>query len=252
MKPSIDKIFKIKTLAEFKLMAFAVFDYQYNNNEVYREYIISLKVNTNNIKELDQIPFLPIEFFKTHSVISDVNENDRSALFTSSGDIKSKHYVSDVSIYENSYRKGFEYFYGNIKDYIVLALLPSYLERSGSSLIYMAEDLIKRSKNSLEGFYLNNYNELIIRLNELEQQGQKTLLLGVSYALLDLIEKEKFQLNHTIVMETGGMKGKRSEMVREELHGILCKGFGLKQIHSEYGMTELLSQAYSTGAAIFN
>ena len=125
MKPSIDKIFKIKTLAEFKLMAFAVFDYQYNNNEVYREYIISLKVNTNNIKELDQIPFLPIEFFKTHSVISDVNENDRSALFTSSGDIKSKHYVSDVSIYENSYRKGFEYFYGNIKDYIVLALLPS-------------------------------------------------------------------------------------------------------------------------------
>ena len=160
MKPSIDKIFKIKTLAEFKLMAFAVFDYQYNNNEVYREYIISLKVNTNNIKELDQIPFLPIEFFKTHSVISDVNENDRSALFTSSGDIKSKHYVSDVSIYENSYRKGFEYFYGNIKDYIVLALLPSYLERSGSSLIYMAEDLIKRSKNSLEGFYLNNYNEL--------------------------------------------------------------------------------------------
>ena len=252
MKPSIDKIFKIKTLAEFKLMALAIFDYQYNSNEVYREYIISLKVNTNNIKELDQIPFLPIEFFKTHSVISDVNENDRSALFTSSGDIKSKHYVSDVSIYENSYRKGFEYFYGNIKDYIVLALLPSYLERSGSSLIYMAEDLIKRSKNSLEGFYLNNYNELIIRLNELEQQGQKTLLLGVSYALLDLIEKEKFQLNHTIVMETGGMKGKRSEMVREELHGILCKGFGLKQIHSEYGMTELLSQAYSTGAGIFN
>lgn len=233
-------------------MALAIFDYQFNNNEVYRNYITELKINTNSIAELEQIPFLPIEFFKMHEVISDKgNRNQEPKLFTSSGNIQSKHYVSDVSIYEKSYRKGFELFYGNIEDYCVLAILPSYLERTGSSLIYMADDLIKNSEHPSSGFYLNNYNELILKLKELELQKQKTILLGVTYALLDLIEIQKFQLKHSIIMETGGMKGRRTEMVREELHAVLCNGFGVDVIHSEYGMTELLSQAYSKGNGVF-
>ncbi|MGZ4034414.1 MAG: acyl transferase, partial [Bacteroidia bacterium] len=176
-------------------------------------------------------------------------------IFTSSGTtgmIQSKHYVTDPDIYEKSYLEAFRLFYGDIEKQCVLALLPSYLERNGSSLIYMADDLIRKSKHPDSGFYLDNYDELIFKLKELESKDQKIILLGVTYALLDLIEKEKFHLKNTIVMETGGMKGKRKEMVREELHGILCEGFGLKVIHSEYGMTELLSQAYSKGNGIFN
>lgn len=254
-------------------MALSVFKFQFINNLVYRNYLTALKVNTDKIVDLEHIPFMPIEFFKTQILISDpTNKNQESRItstesriknqetrgryqskvFTSSGSIQSKHYVSDVSIYEKSYRKGFELFYGNIEDYCVLALLPSYLDREGSSLIYMAEDLINKSKHSASGFYLNNYDELILKLKELELQKQKTILLGVTYALLDLIEIQRFQLKHTIIMETGGMKGKRTEMVREELHAVLCEGFGVQEIHSEYGMTELLSQAYSTGNGVFN
>lgn len=248
-------------------MALSVFKFQFANNQVYRNYLTALKVNTDKIIDLEQIPFMPIEFFKTHILTSDpANENQESRIksietriknqesrvFTSSGSIQSKHYVNDVFIYEKSYRKGFELFYGNIEDYCVLALLPSYLDREGSSLIYMAEDLINKSKHSASGFYLNNYDELILKLKELEFQNQKIILLGVTYALLDLIEIQKFQLKHTIIMETGGMKGKRTEMVREELHAVLCEGFGVNEIHSEYGMTELLSQAYSTGKGVFN
>jgi hypothetical protein len=258
-------------------MALAIFNYQFATNEIYRNYIVALKVNPEKITKLEQIPFMPIEFFKTHKVISEqelpitfpnsanpfaspfhsthqshkVNDTN-SKIFTSSGAIKSKHYVSDISIYEKSFRKGFEYFYGNTEEYCVLALLPSYLEREGSSLIYMAEDLIKNSKCTSSGFFLNNHDELITTLKQRESKNKKTLLLGVTYALLDLIELQKFQLKNTIVMETGGMKGKRKEMVREELHSILCKGFGVDVIHSEYGMTELLSQAYSKGRGIFN
>lgn len=261
-------------------MALSVFKFQFANNQVYRNYVTALKVNADKIIDLEQIPFMPIEFFKTHILISDpTNENQearikrqetsgkkqevrsknqesrdksQSAVFTSSGSIQSKHYVSDISIYEKSYRKGFELFYGNIEDYCVLALLPSYLDREGSSLIYMAEDLINKSKHSASGFYLNNYDELILKLKELEFQNQKIILLGVTYALLDLIEIQKFQLKHTIIMETGGMKGKRTEMVREELHAVLGEGFGVNEIHSEYGMTELLSQAYSMGKGVFH
>jgi hypothetical protein len=174
--------------------------------------------------------------------------------FTSSGTtgmISSKHLVTDVSLYEQSYRNAFSEFYGNIEDYTVLALLPSYLERSGSSLIYMVKDLIELSNNEHSGFYLHNYDELITKLIELDNSGQNVILIGVTYALLDLIEKQKFQLKNTIIMETGGMKGKRKEMIREELHKILCDGFGVQNIHSEYGMTELLSQAYSLGNGIF-
>jgi len=165
--------------------------------------------------------------------------------------ITSKHLITDVSLYEESYRKGFSQFYGNIEDYTVLALLPSYLEREGSSLIYMIKDLIDLSQNPDSGFYLHNYDELIAKLITLDQSGQNVILIGVTYALLDLIDKQKFQFQNTIIMETGGMKGKRKELIREDLHEQLCAGFGVTAIHSEYGMTELLSQAYSLGDGVF-
>ena len=165
--------------------------------------------------------------------------------------ITSKHLVTDVSLYEDSYRNAFSQFYGNIEDYVVLALLPSYLEREGSSLIYMVDDLIKLSNNPGSGFYLHNHEDLIQKLIALDNEGQNVILIGVTYALLDLVEKQKFNLKNTIVMETGGMKGKRKEMIREELHKQLCDGFGVNAIHSEYGMTELLSQAYSLGNGVF-
>lgn len=219
---------------------------------VYREFCDFMKVDKQSVKSLQQIPFLPIQFFKSHNVIS--NTDAVQEIFTSSGTtgmITSKHLVTDVSLYEESYRKAFSEFYGNIEDYTVLALLPSYLERSGSSLIYMVKDLIELSNNEHSGFYLKNYDELIAKLIELDTAGQNVILIGVTYALLDLIEKQNFKLKNTIIMETGGMKGKRKEMIREELHEILCNGFGVQNIHSEYGMTELLSQAYSLGDGIF-
>jgi phenylacetate-coenzyme A ligase PaaK-like adenylate-forming protein len=256
LKPSIDSIFNIKTPAEFRRAVLAVFNYQATENKVYSKYLSGLGIVPSTISEIEQIPFLPIEFFKSHPVITGKHlPENQEQIFTSSGTtgiIQSKHYVTDVSVYEKSYLEAFRLFYGDIEKQCVLALLPSYLERNGSSLIYMAEDLIRKSKHPDSGFYLNNYDELILKLKELESRGQKIILLGVTYALLDLIEKEKFHLKNTIVMETGGMKGKRKEMVREELHEILCEGFGLNVIHSEYGMTELLSQAYSKGNGIFN
>ena len=180
--------------------------------------------------------------------------DEPQAIFTSSGttgSITSRHLVTDVSLYEQSYRQAFSQFYGNIEDYTVLALLPSYLERQGSSLIHMVEDLIQLSNNSNSGFYLNDYDALVSKLLEQERDNKNVLLIGVTFALLDLIEKQNFKLENTIIMETGGMKGRRKEMIREELHEILTKGFGVKSIHSEYGMTELLSQAYSLGNGIF-
>ena len=229
-----------------------VFRFQYENNQVYQEFCNFLKVEKGNVKSLEQIPFLPIQFFKSHEVLS--NPNSIQETFLSSGTtgmITSKHLVTDVSLYEESYKNAFSEFYGNIEDYAVLALLPSYLEREGSSLIYMVKDLIALSNNENSGFYLNNYDALIAKLIDLNASGQNVLLIGVTYALLDLIELHNFQLKNTIIMETGGMKGKRKEMIREELHEILCKGFGVTSIHSEYGMTELLSQAYSLGDGVF-
>ncbi|CAM2927037.1 Acyl-protein synthetase, LuxE [Flavobacterium succinicans] len=245
-------IFSISNQKQFEKIALKTFRYQYENNLVYQEFCDLLKTNVQQVKTLQQIPFLPIQFFKSHEVVSS-NEAPQ-AIFTSSGTtgmITSKHLVTDVSLYEESYRKGFSQFYGNIENYVVLALLPSYLEREGSSLIYMVEDLIQLSNQPESGFYLNNHDELIEKLIELDCQGQNVILIGVTYALLDLIEKRKFQLQNTIIMETGGMKGKRKEMIREELHQQLCAGFGVSSIHSEYGMTELLSQAYSLGEGLF-
>ncbi|HQE33198.1 MAG TPA: acyl transferase [Flavobacterium alvei] len=251
MIPTPD-IFTISNQKQFEKVALKVFRYQYENNLVYREFCDFLKTDVRKVKSLEQIPFLPIQFFKSHTVVS--NTNTAKAIFTSSGTTgmaTSKHFVTDVFLYEESYRKGFSQFYGNIEDYVVLALLPSYLEREGSSLIYMVEDLIQMTNNSESGFYLHNHDELIEKVIRLDNSGQNVILIGVTYALLDLIEKHSFQLQNTIIMETGGMKGKRKEMIREELHQQLCEGFGVTAIHSEYGMTELLSQAYSLGNGVF-
>ena len=249
---STHDIFTSSNQKQFDKMALKVFRFQYENNLVYREFCDFLKTDVQKVKTIQQIPFLPIQFFKSHEVVS--NFNPIQTTFTSSGTtglVTSQHLVTDVSIYEESYRKGFSQFYGNIEDYVVLALLPSYLEREGSSLIHMVDDLIQLSNHPESGFYLHNYDELIEKIIQLDQSGQNVILIGVTYALLDVIEKQSFQLENTIIMETGGMKGKRKEMIREELHQQLCNGFGVKSIHSEYGMTELLSQAYSLGEGIF-
>jgi phenylacetate-coenzyme A ligase PaaK-like adenylate-forming protein len=249
---STHDIFTISNQKQFDKIALKVFRFQYENNLVYREFCDFLKTDVQKVKSIEQIPFLPIQFFKSHSVISSTNPIETT--FTSSGTtglITSKHLVTDLAIYEESYRKGFSQFYGNIEDYVVLALLPSYLEREGSSLIHMVDDLIQLSNQTDSGFYLHNYDELIAKLMLLDRAGKNVILIGVTYALLDLVEKHSFQLENTIIMETGGMKGKRKEMIREELHQELCIGFGVKSIHSEYGMTELLSQAYSLGEGIF-
>lgn len=249
---STEDIFTISSKKDFEKLTLKVFRHQYDNNILYKNFCDLLKKDKSNVKSLLDIPFLPIQFFKSHDIIS--SRETIQETFTSSGTTgmqTSNHFVTDVSIYEQSYRNAFSEFYGNIEDYCVLALLPSYLEREGSSLIYMIDDLIKSSNHPDSGFYLNNLNELAIKLAELDKSGQNVILIGVTYALLDLIELHQFELNNTIVMETGGMKGKRKEIIREELHEILCQGFGVPVIHSEYGMTELLSQAYSLGNGIF-
>lgn len=247
-----EKIFSISSEQDFNKITLGVFRFQYDNNPVYRKFSDLLNIDPRQVKTLDKIPFLPIDFFKSHTVLSSKDEIQKT--FTSSGTTgakTSKHHVTDLSIYEQSFNLGFQRFYGDIKDYVVLALLPSYLEREGSSLIYMAQHLIEKSGHSDSGFYLNNLSELQSKLISLDNQGQKVLLIGVSFALLDLAENFQFNLKNTIIMETGGMKGRRKEMIREELHHILKKGFGVSAIHSEYGMTELLSQAYSFGNGIF-
>ncbi len=230
----------------FEEKSLEVFRYQAESIPVYKDFLKLLRTDIAKIDCIEKIPFLPISFFKTHSVIAP--ENKVEAVFTSSGTTglqTSKHYVTDLSIYETAFMEGFTSFFGAVKSYCILALLPSYLEREGSSLIYMCDKLIKESGHPDSGFYLHNTEELVEKLKKLEASGQKTILIGVSYALLDLIEKHQFQLQNTIVMETGGMKGQRKEMVKEEFYKVLKKGFGVKQIYSEYGMTELLSQAYS-------
>ena len=247
-----DKIFNISSDEEFKDLALKVFKFQFENNLIYRSFCDLLYKHPSDIKAIEDIPFLPIQFFKSHNVLS--SKDSIKKTFTSSGttgSVTSKHYVTDLSVYEESFQKGFQHFYNNIEDYVVLALLPSYLERDGSSLIYMVDDMIKSSKHTESGFYLDNLDELASTLKVLEAKGQQTLLIGVSFALLDLVENYDFDLQNTIIMETGGMKGRRKEMIRTELHNTLKKGFGVNEIHSEYGMTELLSQAYSKGNGIF-
>lgn len=247
------QIFNIQSDSEFLACALAVFKHQFENNAVYRSFCDLLYIHPSDVKKVEEIPFLPIQFFKSHEVLSSLDVIQET--FTSSGttgSTTSKHLITDLSWYEKSYLNGFGHFYGAAEEYTILALLPNYLEREGSSLIYMVDDLIQKSKKPDSGFYLNNTLELAQKLKELDTKGEKVLLVGVTFALLDLIEREQFQLKHTVIMETGGMKGRRKELTRMELHGILETGFGVFEIHSEYGMTELLSQGYSKGKGIFD
>ena len=252
LKSLENKIWNIKDESDFNTTALEVFYFQYNNNSIYHQWVNFLGIDPNTITSYRNIPFLPISLFKTHQVKAFSGKEE--VIFTSSGTTGmevSKHYVYKTELYRKSYRKAFEHFYGDIKDYTVLALLPSYLEREGSSLIYMAEDLIRLSENEKSGFYLYNYDELYSVLKKLQSTNKKVLLLGVSFALLEFAEKFTISFPELIIMETGGMKGKRKELLRTELHSILCNAFGVREIHSEYGMTELLSQAYSKGNSIF-
>lgn len=247
-----ERIFNISSQQDFDEISLEVFSYQFQHNPVYKEFCLLLQRTPQNVFLVEDIPFLPIEFFKKKKIVSSRAKTEIT--FTSSGttgNTTSKHYVTDLRVYEESFFKAFKEFYGNPEEMVILALLPSYLERQGSSLIYMADSLIKRSKHPESGFYLDNLNALQEQLKVLDKNGKKILLLGVSFALLDLVETYNFQLKNTTIMETGGMKGKRKEMIREELHTVLANGFGVSKIHSEYGMTELLSQAYSTGDGIF-
>jgi phenylacetate-coenzyme A ligase PaaK-like adenylate-forming protein len=238
--------------AEFETAAIDLFRFQAQNNKVYSEFLHHLGRDVSSVRKVTEIPFLPVSLFRNHRVVT--GEWVPQAHFTSSGTTggaTANHYVKDTALYRESFMKGFTHFYGDISEYTLLALLPSYLERDGSSLVYMANTLIKESGSELSGFYLNNYDDLIAVLPRVRESGRKAMLLGVTYALLNLAERYSPDLSDFIVMETGGMKGMRRELVREELHGILNHSFGTDKIHSEYGMTELLSQAYSKGEGRF-
>jgi phenylacetate-coenzyme A ligase PaaK-like adenylate-forming protein len=250
MNSFVEEIFNIHSEEEFVKICLKIYELQMDNNPIYSAYSqIILKGEIP--KKLEEIPFLPIEFFKTEQIICVTRKIEEIFLSSGTTGNQSKHLVSDLSIYENSFQNAFQLFYGDITDYCILSLLPNYREREGSSLIYMVDDLIKRSKHPKSGFYLNNYKEVSETILELEKNGQKTLLIGVSYALLDLARDYPMKLENTIIMETGGTKGKRKELLKEELHKLLKEAFSLDSIHSEYGMTELLSQSYSEGDNIF-
>lgn len=247
------RVFDNLSEAEFERLALGIFRFQHKNNTIYRDYIKALGLDISTVSKLTEIPFLPISFFKTHAVISG-NEKQFEQIFCSStttSSVPSKHFVKNIALYKESFSKGFALFYGDIKQYCLLALLPSYLEKGNSSLVYMFNELIGNSLNPDSGFYMYNCEELSAKLKANESKGQKTLLLGVTYALLKLAEEYPMKLKNTLVMETGGMKGKREELTRTEVHTILSNAFKIKDIHSEYGMTELLSQAYSKGKGTF-
>lgn len=246
------KIFDISSAADFNESTLEIFRFQSQTNKVYREFMQKLRIKPEKISTVEQIPFLPIEFFKIHPVIAGDQKPER--WFESSGTTGmavSRHFYSDLTFYERSFSDAFAIHYGQSQDYCILALLPSYLERERSSLVYMAGKLIKASGHPESGFYLDNFGVLSETLARLDKSGQKVMLIGVSFALLDLIEYQKFNLKNTTIIETGGMKGRKKEMVREELHQMLKSGFGVDVIHSEYGMTELFSQAWSKGEGKF-
>jgi len=244
------RIFNISRTEEFNALALEIFAFQYKFNSVYRQFCDYLKINRQDITQVHEIPFLPIELFKTHRILS--GNGQVETVFESSGttgSTPSRHHLLDSQLYEDSFSKAFRLFYGNVEEYRILALLPNYLERTGSSLVYMVNRLIQESKHPQSGFFLDNRNTLRELL--LNGNAEKTLLIGVSFALLDMVEDGEMNLQNTIVMETGGMKGRRRELTRKELHSILKSGFGVNTIHSEYGMTELLSQAYASANGAF-
>ncbi|MGN6490858.1 MAG: acyl transferase [Agriterribacter sp.] len=239
-------------ISDFEGKALELFRFQYDNNTIYRSYCNALGKNRDTIHSLTDIPFLPIRFFKTHEVKT--TSFTAAAIFESSGTtqtVNSRHHVKDSTLYTQSFSQAFELFYGKPEEWCILALLPSYLERNHSSLVVMADALIQQSGHASGGFYLYDHGRLATVLAELEAKQQKTLLLGVTFGLLDFAEKHAMPLRNTVIMETGGMKGRRDEMTREEMHAALRNAFEVEQIHSEYGMTELLSQAYSQKNGVF-
>jgi hypothetical protein len=247
-----DQIFKIKNQEEFLRTALKIFEYQHTNNNIYQNFTTIIRKKKETVETLSGIPFLPVEFFRIHKIttgnlpVEVIFESSRTTGFESS-----RHFVNDLSLYEESFLKTFNLFYGDPEQYLIAALLPSYTEREGSSLVYMADKLIKKSKHRLSGFYKENTEELLNAIKKSKVENRKTMLLGVSFALLDLAEKYSPDLSETIVIETGGMKGRRKELTRMELHKILGEKFNVQSIHSEYGMTELMSQAYSKRNGIF-
>lgn len=246
------QLFHSDQVMHFNESAVALFHYQYLNNEVYRQFVDALGVIPQQVYHESQIPFLPVQFFKSHRVVT--GDFQPEAIFESSGttsSVNSKHYVADLNLYEKSFSTGMELFYGKMSQYAVFALLPSYLERKNSSLVYMVEKLLLHSNRQLGGFYLNELDLLHQHISEASSKGLKIMLIGVTFALLDMLEKHNFHIPDAVIIETGGMKGRRREMIRTELHDTLCKGFGVSSIHSEYGMTELLSQAWSKGEGRF-
>ncbi|XZF12884.1 LuxE/PaaK family acyltransferase [Chitinophagaceae bacterium MMS25-I14] len=238
----------------FDEIALALFRFQYETNQLYREFTDALHILPEQVNKLQDIPFLPISFFKTYKVQSG-NWQEPALVFESSGttgDIPSRHFIHDATIYEDALMHGFNQFYGAPEDYAILALLPSYLERGNASLVHMAKVLMEKSGHPDCGFYLDEWEKLAGVLQRLEKQGQKVLLLGVTFALLDFAATYPMSLQHTVVMETGGMKGRRAEWTREQVHTFLKAQWGIQQVHSEYGMTELLSQAYAAERGIFH
>ena len=249
---NFEKIFDIKNYSEFKKQCLDIYNFQYEKNKVYQNYCNMICEDPSDVNEINKIPFLPISFFKTKKILS---ADKFEKVFYSSGtttNSRSKHFISNLKLYQKSFINNFKLNYSDITQYTILALLPNYYDNKDSSLIYMIEKLIKLTKSKESGFFLDDYFNLSKKLIELDtKKERKTILIGVPYALLDMIDFNQFQLNNTIIMETGGMKGRRKEMVRTELHEKLKRGFGVSEIHSEYGMTELLSQAYSKGDGIF-
>ena len=247
-----DKIFGL-TEAGFVALSLEIFRFQYQHNPVYGQYVDALQVKPGEVQKLADIPFLPIRFFKSHAVTT--TGFTPELVFESSGttgSINSKHLVKDALVYEESFTRAFRQFYGEINDWCVIGLLPAYLERQGSSLVYMVDKLVKNSRHPQSGFYLYDFEKLQQVLLQLESQGQQVLLIGVTFALLDFAQQYPTPLQHTVMMETGGMKGRREELIRPQVHEILQQAFGLPAIHAEYGMTELLSQAYSKGNGLFS
>ena len=247
------RIFKIKNQREFLKTALEVFHYQYNNNRLYRDFCINLGRGLEAVNSVEDIPFIPVEFFRNHKIITGCTRTQ--IVFESSGTtgvVPGKHFVSDLTLYEESFITTFSRFYGNPDEYLILALLPSYTERKGSSLVYMVNKLVEKSTNPKSGFYKENSAGLIRTVTEAKEVNSKILIFGVSFALLDLAEKSVPNMTGVIIMETGGMKGRRKELTRQELHKILMEKLKVDTVHSEYGMTELLSQAYSAGEGIFH
>jgi phenylacetate-coenzyme A ligase PaaK-like adenylate-forming protein len=247
-----DTIFNITDQESFRDLAMSIFEYQADNNKVYSEFLKVLKISKEDVRRIEEIPFLPVELFKTNMIVT--GEKSPQKIFESSGttgNSTSRHHVTDIGLYEESFSRAFRLFYGEPSGYIIAALLPSYSERENSSLVYMMNGLIRQSRNGEGGFFINSTNELLGGINKWKSEKRKILLVGVSFALLELAGERSPDLSGVIVMETGGMKGRRKEITRAELHTILKERLNLTEVHSEYGMTELLSQSYSKGNGLF-